>query len=756
MSLFGRRPLMTALTVCFAAMFAAAFLPHGGRLAIAAATVVLAVIGCAAVYFFNVKRICSIPSAAFICLTSSLMLFFMLVSYGFFDVYAHTYVKRSDEHSVGNITAAITEVRYESEDLSIYRIKLKNLDGEERIGDGLMTCDDGAVGYSVGCMINFDGEFVPLSSVYGKYEVSEKSLLADNIIFACKSVGKISVIGEDNGPAVHFSKLRSELSSRLSLVLDGETAGFARAIILADRSGLGRITRNFSVIGVSHLLALSGLHLSIIIGGLSIILSALSVPKIPKVFLEVSFVVYFMYLTGFPYSVVRAGLMLIIFKLSQLIIRDHDSVTILFSAAGLILLANPHALFDVGFMLSFSATLGVVVMSSVSGVWLADVLGFDRFKPHMKILCGLFQALAVSLGASVFTLPIQWISFGKTSLLSVPATVILSIFIELSLWMLILLFALMFFGLSDFYAAPAAFLHIFRSLSEQISDKMAAVAHPVSLNYPFTLPIILLTLTWLAVMSVRKVKNRLLTLIPIAAAVLTFGICISAYNMYHADDIRILYSYDKSNETVVVISENRSMIIDFSSGSSNLMRKAVGDLGDRCFAEADTYLLSHYHAGHSKALKTLLENTSVERVYLPDPQTEDEKYIFDDISELCRKYSAEVCLIPENRTLSFGKAEIRLFYEGEDESSCPVSAGILCGDFSLLYLESDPDKIENMKQTPDGYDAIIVGTHSRRETLREDFAGHADAVYYGGTEVSEGYASNASPTENGLEFILKP
>ena len=140
-----------------------------------------------------------------------------------------------------------------------------------------------------------------------------------------------------------------------------ENSDFISAITIGDKSTLSPVTKaNFNKLGLSHVLAVSGLHLSIIAMSAHTFLSRLSLGKKPLGIICTALVVFYMLLTGFTYSIVRSGIMMIMLFSSGLVRRLNDSLTTLFAAAFFIIIENPWAIYDVGFELSFLSTLGIV------------------------------------------------------------------------------------------------------------------------------------------------------------------------------------------------------------------------------------------------------------------------------------------------------------------------------------------------------------------------------------------------------------
>lgn len=139
--------------------------------------------------------------------------------------------------------------------------------------------------------------------------------------------------------------------------LGGDRLAILSAMTLGDRQSLSRDTRSvFSDTGVSHLLALSGLHLGIVYSLLQLLLTfggRLRAARVPAQAAIVAFVWAFALVAGMPLSLIRAAIMYSIVSLCMVLGRDFATLGNLCLAAFLILLFSPASLFDVGFQLSF-------------------------------------------------------------------------------------------------------------------------------------------------------------------------------------------------------------------------------------------------------------------------------------------------------------------------------------------------------------------------------------------------------------------
>ena len=179
---------------------------------------------------------------------------------------------------------------------------------------------------------------------------------------------QITIIGENDGLLWHIRRLQSHIVSLLGACsLSDETTEFLTATITGDDSLLLAETRQeFTTAGLAHILALSGLHVGLIVLIIAIILFPLSVMGYNRTRLIFTIILLWGYavMTGMTPSVTRAAIMTTLFITGIIIQRRHSSINALCFAALIILLFSPLQLYFVGFQLSFAAVLAILLFSN--------------------------------------------------------------------------------------------------------------------------------------------------------------------------------------------------------------------------------------------------------------------------------------------------------------------------------------------------------------------------------------------------------
>jgi competence protein ComEC len=220
----------------------------------------------------------------------------------------------------------------------------------------------------------------------------------------------------------HLASKSSEiLQNKIDQFIDEKAEqAVAKALLLGVRSDMDQeAKRAYSNVGVIHILAVSGLHVSILFFLLSLVLRPLIVHRWGEAFYVLSsiFVLWmFAFITGLSPSVVRAVVMFNLFLFAKLIYRNNYQSNTVFFTAFIMLLYNPFYLFDIGFQLSFLAVLGIV--------WVHPWL-FACFKPSHLYLEKIWEAASVTLSAQLLTAPICIIYFEKFPSYFLPANLVL-------------------------------------------------------------------------------------------------------------------------------------------------------------------------------------------------------------------------------------------------------------------------------------------------------------------------------------------
>ena len=232
---------------------------------------------------------------------------------------------------------------------------------------------------------------------------------------------EITVTESDGVPLSLMSAVwRRDIVNTLDQCFSGDCAAFVKALLLGDRTEVDyELSTAFKVTGISHIIAVSGMHVSILASAIYILgakrrwlMALLGVPA----------VLIFGAIAGFTPSITRACIMQVLLLLALILDRDYDPLTSLAAAAGIMLCINPMVITSVSFQLSFGCMAGIFLFSSRVYQRMAAFAFWKDAKP--KSILSLLRlwiagSISLTLGAMAFTAPLCAVHFGAVSLMGI-------------------------------------------------------------------------------------------------------------------------------------------------------------------------------------------------------------------------------------------------------------------------------------------------------------------------------------------------
>lgn len=295
-------------------------------------------------------------------------------------------------------------------------------------------------------------------------------------------------------------KVRSYIISSFNSYLPKDISQLSLAIFIGEKANLSEeISTAFSRCGLSHIIAVSGMHLSLIF---SIAMGFFALFKIQRrsivMVLYFLLIWFFTFITGGSAPVMRSAIMLSFVFLAWAFRRDADPLTSLAASVLILLIINPFAVFDVGLLLSVYSTAALILFARPISYKL----------PFIK---SVNDALSVTLAASIGTIPVVSLYFGQLPLISPIANLIVAPFVPVMMILCILLFAFSFipFIASGISVLLTGSVFLFTKISLVLSAlPLASVKVPCP--DIFTILIYLLLCTALYLMLNKKIFPGLL------------------------------------------------------------------------------------------------------------------------------------------------------------------------------------------------------------------------------------------------------
>lgn len=408
------------------------------------------------------------------------------------------------------------------------------------------------------------------------------------------------------------ARLRHKISGILERCFPPDTAPFAKALLLGDTVDLGyEVDTSFKVSGIRHVVAVSGLHVSILFALLSMV-------TLRKRFLTagvgVTILLLFAAVTGFTPSVNRACIMAALMLLARVLDREYDGPTALGFAALVMLAYNPLVITDIGFQLSVASVAGIFLFYSGIREWMTGALTKTK-KPPLWVRW-VSTSASVTLNAMTLTTPLCAYYFHTVSLVGVLTNL-------LTLWLIsIIFYGIMAVCLCSLLSAQAAVLlaKLFSWPIRYILWTARTLAKfPLAAVYtrsPYIAAWLVLVYVLMLVFLLQKDRKP-----AVLGGCAVIGLCLSllaSYGEPMLDDVLLTVLDVGQGQCLLLQSEGRTYMVD-CGGSRDA---ATADLAAETLlaqgvARLDGLILTHTDRDHAGAAQMLLSRVDTDLLILP-------------------------------------------------------------------------------------------------------------------------------------------
>ncbi len=555
--------------------------------------------------------------------------------------------------------------------------------------------------------------------------------------------------GEAERPLIQ--RLKSFLIGRIDSVFEGRRAVFMRALMTGDKDrfydDLGLYT-DMSRAGLMHIVAVSGMHISILMSFLCFIFGRTRPGRI----VCLALIWVFVLMTGSTPSAVRAGIMNSFLMLAGLFGRENDVLSSLSIALALILLCNPYAATSISLQLSFAAVLGIVLVNDRFSRM--DV--YKRSK-HSGALNYIVDTAVCSAGVMLFTAPLTAIHFGSVNLLSPLANI-------LALWAVTYCFCLGYVAcmlpgfllfLAKLTAFAAGLLADFICLAARLISEIPFCT--VYTSAPYFIP--WLSLSYALVLALVFVKKRRLRYYAAAAlaSCLLLAVGMLSVKLYYRAAPTFGVIDVGQGQSVVLMSGGKTVMVDCGN---TLSLDDAGDISgqyllSRGRKSLDILVLTHLHTDHADGVPQLLEYVRVKTLILPEPGPDDAE-LHDRILSAAMQHGTDVRYVYEDGLVELEDIELRLYAPREAGGSnerC-VCVRLSAGDYDCMISADSPmsrerELVRNYELSET--ELLIVGHHGSKYSSCPEYLsalGGETAV------ISCGYNSYGHPTQEVLERLM--
>ena len=545
------------------------------------------------------------------------------------------------------------------------------------------------------------------------------------------------------------ARMGAAVRERIRTLFPGDAAPFLSALLTGDRTGLSvSADADIAEAGLSHVLAVSGMHCGFLIALIGLLLRRRSRALTAAV--GIPCLLFYALMTGAKPSVIRACIMLSLLLLAPLARRDNDPPTALSVALFLILLQNPYAAASVSLQLSFASVAGLLWLTpklysilsgdapemSDSGA-LRENSDSDETREESdaetqadfwrnalsRIRNFIAATFSASVGAIAFTAPLCAVYFGVLSLIAPLSNL-------LCLWTVGAAFAS---GLAvtalSFVSIPVAALLAWAPalLIRYILFCAHALAKiPLHAVY-FANPFLKYWLAYAYLLFALSYFCKRRSLYPLAAALAcaTLAVTLRLGQSAYRSGMDALTLDIGQGQSVVLASHGRFALVD--CGSSNSWKDAgaiaAQQLRSMGCRKLDAFILTHYDADHVNGAEALLARLGVKALYVPEAPDDNGNAAF--VFALAERYKIPVHTVREWTATGFGMGHLTLFPPVGSAGSNDMGLSILAsvGDTDLLItgdMGADAEQALLQRYELPDLEAFIAGHHGSKYSTSEE------------------------------------
>lgn len=530
-------------------------------------------------------------------------------------------------------------------------------DGKDIMIDAVISSSEQGTGYYDKYIVKVKGKKLILYTkddslkygtkvrIFGKYSepedvrnykgLSYKKLYQAKKIYGTIKSENIQIIKLNNiSPMSKISAIaRDKITETIKEILPKKTQGLLRGILIGDKSDIDMALQiDFKVSSLLHLLAISGTHVLYVILGINFVLSKLKIPKRITYYLVDLILIFFMYLTSFTASVVRASIMGILMTTSKIVYRKADSLTSMAVSLIIILIYNPFSIFDIGLQLTFLGTLGIMTLNM-------PIRDFLQTKISPKIA----KVISIPISVQIMILPVMILSFHSISL-----TFLISNILAVPLTGAIILYGyanvivgLVFVKIAKIFAMLLNFLLSLLILIARFVSKMK-----LSNIYVVTPNIIFIFLYYLAIGSIKN-KKVFKCVIAILLILMLFSVIyeiIPKKLEIHMVDV------GQGDCELIITPKGKTILVDSGEKEGVLLDYLL----NMKVKKLDYVIVSHFDSDHCYNLIGILKDLKVKNIIVSRQAKQTD--LFGDIMQECKKKKVNIITVEANQKFEIEKS----------------------------------------------------------------------------------------------------
>ena len=511
------------------------------------------------------------------------------------------------------------------------------------------------------------------------------------------------------------AKLRRSLLEIMDRTFPRDTAFFAKALLLGDRTGIDYATnRAFKVSGISHVIAVSGLHVTILFTLINLLclkrrwlVAILGIPTLCM----------FAAVAGFSPSIVRACMMQGLMILAMLFDKEYDGPTELAFACLVMLVGNPLVITSVSFQLSVGCMIGIFLFNRRIYDWICGKLGCGKKHKWVRMKRWFASSVSVTLSAMTMTTPLVAYYFHTISLIG-PVTNLMTLWVISFVFYGIILVCIL-----ELLSHTAA-IFVARIVSLPIryvlvvSKTLAAI--PLSAVYTRSIYIVAWLIFCYVLLAVFLASKKKKPGILASCAALSLCLAITAsWIEPMLDGCRMTVLNVGQGQSILLQSEGKTYLVDCGGDDDEQTADLVAEtLLSQGVSRLDGVILTHYDRDHAGGIFCLLSRIPADTVIMPD--------YHDEVADLLEQtLPGRIMFVNKDILLTYGTTKMTIYAPVVPDSGNESSLALLfqSGNCDILITGDRGGFGERIllktAEIPD-LEILVAGHHGSKHSTCEE------------------------------------
>ena len=537
-----------------------------------------------------------------------------------------------------------------------------------------------------GVYLKISGDLIKPSNNTIDNNFNYKKYLYNKKIYYLCSVNKIVFLKEEN----IFYKIKNKTVDRINSF--NKTKGYLLTFLLGDKSMLDEEEMaNYRKNGITHLFAISGMHITFSAVTILMILKKIKIEENKRYIITIIYILFYMFLTSFSESVLRAGLFFILLSFNKIFYTEIKTINILLLTLSILLFINPFIIKSIAFLYSFITTLGLVLYS-------------DYIEKH--------KIFGTSLIATIFALPITINNFYEFNPFSILLNVIFVPFVSTIVYPLTML--------TFIFKFLNPILSIVVNILEFLND-ISSYLYAYKIIIP-KMPLYIIVIYYILI--IFKIKNKKIYLSLICFLII--------YNILLNTSAFVYYFDVNQGDSILIKEKNNITLIDTGGNPSSdyhISNEIITYLKSIGVNKINSMILTHGDYDHCGEAINLVNNFKVEKVIFNCGEFNDlEKELIEVLNKKKIKYYSCIKELDiDNNKLYFLQTKE---YDNENDFSNVIYTELdgykfmFMGDASIT-TEKEIMNIYNLSDI----DVLKVGHHGSKTSSSKELIDETKPKY---------------------------